>query len=59
MSRRPTFKDSFYTERSSLAVLCVANLVSQAMLPLSELIGPIHRDFASGDNNSRATDTAP
>ena len=46
------FRDNFFTESSSLAVLCVANLVSHADQPLSELIRPIRRYFASGEINS-------
>jgi phosphomannomutase len=51
------FKENFYTESSSLAALLVANLLSQSNLPLSELIRPIKRYFASGEINSEVHDT--
>lgn len=46
------FKDNYFAESSSLAALYVANLVSQSDVPLSELIKPIQRYFASGEINS-------
>ncbi|HAS81502.1 MAG TPA: phosphomannomutase/phosphoglucomutase [Verrucomicrobia bacterium] len=52
------FRDNFYTESSALAVLRVANIVSAAGCPLSELIKPIKRYFASGEINSEVHDTA-
>ena len=51
------FKENFYTESSSLAALLVANLISQSNKPLSELIKPIKRYFASGEINSEVHDT--
>ena len=53
------FKDNFFTESSSMAVLYVANLVSRSRLPLSEMIRPMRRYFASGEINSRVADTRP
>jgi phosphomannomutase len=50
------FKHNYYTESSSLAVIHVANLVSQAGKPLSELIRPIQRYVASGEINSEVHD---
>ncbi|MCX7820039.1 MAG: phosphomannomutase/phosphoglucomutase [Kiritimatiellae bacterium] len=50
------FRDNFYTESSALAVLHVANLVSAADVPLSELIRPFRRYCASGEINSRVDD---
>ncbi len=50
------FKENFYTESSALAVLMVANLVSRSALPLSGLIKPMQRYFASGEINSRVAD---
>lgn len=50
------FRDNYFTESSSLAVICVANIVSRSDKPLSELIKPIHRYFASGEINSEVTD---
>jgi phosphomannomutase len=52
------FRDNFYTESSSMAVLAVANIVSRAQKPLSELVKPIQRYFASGEINSEVHDTA-
>ena len=46
------FRDNYYTESSALAVISVANIVSAAGCPLSELIRPIKRYFASGEINS-------
>lgn len=46
------FKENYFTESSSLAALYVANLVSQSDKPLSALIAPIQRYFASGEINS-------
>lgn len=51
------FKDNFYTESSALAAIFVANLVSQTGKPLSELVKPIKRYFASGEINSEVHDT--
>ena len=50
------FKENAYAESSSLAVLLIANLVSQSDVPLSQLIAPIHRYFASGEINSTVAD---
>jgi len=50
------FRDNFYTESSALAVVHVANLVSAADVPLSELIRPFRRYSASGEINSRVAD---
>ncbi len=52
------FRENYYTESSSLAVLRVANLVSASKAPLSELIRPFRRYAASGEINSRVTDPA-
>ena len=51
------FKENFFTESSSLVAIYVANLVSQSNVPLSELIKPIQRYFASGEINSKVSDT--
>lgn len=50
------FRDNYFTESSSLAVICVANIVSKSDKPLSELIKPIQRYFASGEINSTVDD---
>ncbi|MCE9613077.1 MAG: phosphomannomutase/phosphoglucomutase [Lentisphaerae bacterium] len=52
------FKHNYYTESSSMAVLCVANIVSRSKRPLSELVKPIQKYFASGEINSEVHDTA-
>ncbi len=52
------FKENSFAESSALAVLFIANLVSQSAQPLSELIAPIQRYFASGEINSTVSDTA-
>ncbi len=50
------FRDNFFTESSSLAAICVANIVSRSDKPLSELIRPIQRYHASGEINSTVAD---
>lgn len=50
------FRDNYFTESSSLAVICVANIVSAADKPLSELIKPIQRYSCSGEINSKVKD---
>ena len=50
------FRDNYFTESSSLAVLCVANLLSKADVPLSEIVKPILRYSASGEINSEIED---
>lgn len=50
------FRDNYFTESSSMAVLCVANIVSKAGKPLSEIVRPIQRYHASGEINSRIED---
>ncbi len=50
------FKENYYTESSSLAALFIANLISQSDQPLSALIKPIQRYFASGEINSEVAD---
>jgi phosphomannomutase len=50
------FRDNYYTESSSLAAICVANLISETGKTLSELIKPIKRYAASGEINSKVAD---
>ena len=50
------FKENSFAESSALAVLFIANLVSQSDKPLSQLIAPIRRYFASGEINSTVAD---
>jgi len=52
------FRDNYFTESSSLAVICVANIVSRSEKPLSELVKPIMRYYASGEINSTVDDAA-
>ena len=52
------FRKNYFTESSAMAILCVANIVSRASVPLSELIKPIKRYSASGEINSRVDDPA-
>lgn len=46
------FRDNYFAESSALAALLVANLVSRSDAPLSALVAPIQRYFASGEINS-------
>ena len=50
------FRENYFTESSALAVLYVANLVSAAQVPLSELVKPIQRYVGSGEINSTVAD---
>jgi len=50
------FRDNYFTESSSLAVICVANIVSKSGKPLSELVQPIMRYATSGEINSTVKD---
>ncbi len=50
------FKENSFAESSALAILFIANLVSQSDQTLSELIAPIQRYFASGEINSTVDD---
>lgn len=51
------FRDNFFTESSSMAAICVANIVSKSDKPLSELVRPIRRYHASGEINSTVENT--
>lgn len=46
------FRDNYTTESSAMAVLYIANVITKTGKPLSELIKPIQRYFASGEINS-------
>lgn len=50
------FRNNFFTESSAMAVLCVANAITQKGQALSELIKPIQRYKASGEINSEVHD---
>ncbi|MBI2441323.1 MAG: phosphomannomutase/phosphoglucomutase [Lentisphaerae bacterium] len=50
------FRENYFTESSALAVLYVANLLSQSSAPLSDLIRPLQRYFKSPEINSEVHD---
>lgn len=50
------FRDNYTTESSAMAVLYIANVITQTGKPLSELVKPIQRYFASGEINSEVHD---
>jgi len=52
------FRDNYYTESSAMAVLFIANLLSQGNLPLSGLVAPLKRYFKSPEINSEVKDQA-
>lgn len=52
------FRENYNAESSSMAALQVANLVSAEDRPLSELVRPIRRYYASGEINSEVEDAA-
>ncbi len=52
------FKANFTAESSAMAVLALANIVSASDQPLSEMIKPIHRYFASGEINTKLSNKA-
>ncbi len=49
------FKANFTTESSALAILSIANIVARSGKPLSELIKPLRKYFASGEINTHVT----
>ena len=52
------FRENFYAESTALAVLYIANRVSQSGKKLSELVEPLRRYVASGEINNRVEDSA-
>ena len=50
------FQANYFAESSSLAALRVAQIVADSGKPLSELVKPIQRYFASGEINSEVAD---
>jgi len=50
------FRENYFTESSAMAVLYMANLLSQSQEPLSALIRPFHRYFKSPEINSEVKD---
>ena len=51
------FRDNYFTESSAMATLAVATVLSNTDKPLSELIRPIQRYYASGEINSEVEGT--
>ena len=52
------FRAHFYAESAALAVVYVANLLSQSGKTLSEWVAPINRYYASGEINLKLDDVA-
>ena len=52
------FRENYFAESAALAVLHVANLVSQSATPLSALVRPFRRYFKSTELNSEVKDPA-
>jgi len=50
------FRENYFAESSSMAVLYIANLLSQSPEPLSALIKPFQRYFKSAEINSEVKD---
>jgi phosphomannomutase len=49
------FKDNFTSESSAMAILSIANIISKSGKPLSALIAPLRKYFASGEINSHVS----
>ncbi len=49
------FKDNFTAESSAMAILSLANIVSKSDRPLSALIAPLRKYFASGEINTHVS----
>ena len=49
------FRDNYTAESSAMAVLSIANIVDRAGKPLSALIAPLRKYYASGEINTRVT----
>ena len=52
------FRANFTAESSSMATIALANIVSASTRPLSEMIKPIMRYFASGEINTHLSSKA-
>lgn len=52
------FRDNYYTESAAMAVLCVANLITQTDRTFSDLIKPLQRYHKSTEINSKVGDPA-
>ena len=51
------FRENFYAESTALAVIYIANIVSQSGKKLSDLVEPLRRYVASGEINNKVKDT--
>ncbi len=49
------FRDNYTTESSAMALLSLANIVGQAHKPLSKLVAPLRKYYASGEINTHVT----
>ena len=49
------FKDNFTAESSAMAILSLANIVSKSDKPLSALIAPLRKYYASGEINTHVS----
>jgi phosphomannomutase len=49
------FKDNFTAESSAMAILSLANIVSRSDKPLSALVAPLRKYFASGEINTHVS----
>jgi len=58
MSGHYYFRANYFTESSAMAVLLVANLLSQSNQPLSALVAPLKRYFKTPEINSEVKDIA-
>ncbi|MFM9107906.1 MAG: phosphomannomutase/phosphoglucomutase, partial [Chloroflexota bacterium] len=52
------FRDLWYADSGMLALLTVLELISEAALPLSQVIAPLDRRVRSGEINSEVADPA-
>ena len=52
------FRDNFVAESSSMALLAIANIVSNGDKTLSEIVRPLRRYSPSGEINTKLTDRA-
>ncbi|KPJ63467.1 MAG: hypothetical protein AMS15_00165 [Planctomycetes bacterium DG_23] len=52
------FRDNFYCDSASIGLIKVLNLLSKAERPISEIIAPLNRYFATGEINFEVEDKA-
>ncbi|TFG48892.1 MAG: phosphomannomutase/phosphoglucomutase, partial [Candidatus Brocadiia bacterium] len=50
------YRDNFYADSGMITLVHMLNIVSQAEVPVSELIKPIKRYFSSGEVNFKVSD---